>query len=85
MRKSDPESPLPLSIRLDPVSNGEVLPAPIPRLREAQRLAHAQPDRTSRQLGVKVICVHKGLSLEGFDPAYAGCRDVGRVARAFGS
>jgi uncharacterized protein len=37
----------------------------------------------ARQLGVKVICIHKGLSLTGFDPLYAGCRDIGPAARAF--
>jgi predicted TIM-barrel fold metal-dependent hydrolase len=37
----------------------------------------------ARQLGAKVICIHKGLSLQGFDPTYAGCRDVGPVAKAF--
>jgi hypothetical protein len=37
----------------------------------------------ARQLGAKVICVHKGLSLLGFDPLYAGCRVVGVVARRF--
>ena len=37
----------------------------------------------ARQLGAKVICIHKGLSLAGFDPLYAGCRDIGPAARAF--
>jgi predicted TIM-barrel fold metal-dependent hydrolase len=37
----------------------------------------------ARQLGAKVICIHKGLSLTGFDPLYAGCRDVGPVAKMF--
>jgi predicted TIM-barrel fold metal-dependent hydrolase len=37
----------------------------------------------ARQLGVKVICIHKGLSLTGFDPLYAGCRDVGPAAKMF--
>jgi uncharacterized protein len=37
----------------------------------------------ARALGAKVICIHKGLSLTGFDPLYAGCRDIGPVAKAF--
>jgi len=37
----------------------------------------------ARKLGIKVVCVHKGLILPGFDPEYAGCRDIGVVAKAF--
>jgi predicted TIM-barrel fold metal-dependent hydrolase len=37
----------------------------------------------ARKLGAKVICVHKGLSLEGFDPQWSGCRDIGPVAKMF--
>ncbi|HET7292397.1 MAG TPA: amidohydrolase family protein [Vicinamibacteria bacterium] len=37
----------------------------------------------ARKLGANVICIHKGLSLLGFDPLYAGCRDVGPVAKMF--
>jgi len=37
----------------------------------------------ARQLGAGVICIHKGLSLLGFDPLYAGCRDIGPAAKAF--
>jgi predicted TIM-barrel fold metal-dependent hydrolase len=37
----------------------------------------------ARRLGAKVICIHKGLSLLGYDPTYAGCRDIGPVAKRF--
>ncbi len=37
----------------------------------------------ARALGAKVICIHKGLSLLGFDPQYAGCRDIGPAAKRF--
>jgi predicted TIM-barrel fold metal-dependent hydrolase len=37
----------------------------------------------ARQLGVKTICIHKGLSFDGYEPRYAACDDVGRVARLF--
>lgn len=37
----------------------------------------------ARKLGAKVICIHKGLSLLGYDPLYAGCRDIGPVAKRF--
>jgi predicted TIM-barrel fold metal-dependent hydrolase len=37
----------------------------------------------ARKLGVTVVCVHKGIILPGFDPEYAGCRDIGVVAKAF--
>ena len=37
----------------------------------------------ARTLGVKTICIHKGLPFGGLDPAFASCEDVGRVARMF--
>jgi predicted TIM-barrel fold metal-dependent hydrolase len=37
----------------------------------------------ARALGVKVICVHKGLPLPGQDHEYSTCRDIGVVAKAF--
>jgi predicted nucleotidyltransferase len=37
----------------------------------------------ARSLGIKVICVHKGLPLPGQDYAFSTCRDVGVVAKAF--
>jgi predicted TIM-barrel fold metal-dependent hydrolase len=37
----------------------------------------------ARALGIKVICVHKGLPLPGQDYPYSTCRDVGVVAKAF--
>ncbi len=37
----------------------------------------------ARSLGVKVICVHKGLPLPGMQDEYSLCRDVGPVAKRF--
>jgi hypothetical protein len=37
----------------------------------------------ARQLGVKIICAHKGLSLPGFTFDFASPRDIGVVARMF--
>jgi predicted TIM-barrel fold metal-dependent hydrolase len=37
----------------------------------------------ARRLGVKTICIHKGLSFEGHEPRYGACDDVGRVARMY--
>jgi predicted TIM-barrel fold metal-dependent hydrolase len=37
----------------------------------------------ARKLGVKTICIHKGLSFDGHEPRYAACDDVGRVARKY--
>ncbi|MGH7267681.1 MAG: amidohydrolase family protein, partial [Candidatus Rokuibacteriota bacterium] len=37
----------------------------------------------ARRLGVKTICIHKGLSFDGYEPRYAACEDVGRAARMF--
>jgi predicted TIM-barrel fold metal-dependent hydrolase len=37
----------------------------------------------ARRLGVKTICIHKGLSFDGYDPRYAACDDIGRVARMY--
>jgi len=37
----------------------------------------------ARSLGIKVICVHKGLPLPGQDYEFSTCRDVGVVAKAF--
>jgi predicted TIM-barrel fold metal-dependent hydrolase len=37
----------------------------------------------ARRLGVKTICIHKGLSFDGYEPRYAACHDVGRVARIY--
>jgi hypothetical protein len=37
----------------------------------------------ARSLGIKVICVHKGLPLPGQEYPFSTCRDVGVVAKAF--
>ncbi len=37
----------------------------------------------ARVLGVRVICVHKGLPLAGMDLEHSTCRDVGVVARRY--
>ncbi|CAL1241083.1 amidohydrolase family protein [Candidatus Methylocalor cossyra] len=37
----------------------------------------------ARALGVKVICVHKGLPLFGLDYTHSTCRDVGAVAKRY--
>jgi predicted TIM-barrel fold metal-dependent hydrolase len=37
----------------------------------------------ARALGIKTIAIHKGLSFGGFPLKYAGCADVGRVAKLF--
>src|SRR5690606_25153019 len=37
----------------------------------------------ARSLGVKLVCVHKGLPFSGMDPLYASAEDVGRVAKLF--
>jgi predicted TIM-barrel fold metal-dependent hydrolase len=37
----------------------------------------------ARALGVKLICIHKGLPLFRLKPEYASCRDVGPVARRY--
>jgi predicted TIM-barrel fold metal-dependent hydrolase len=37
----------------------------------------------ARALGVKIICIHKGLPLFGLDYAHSTCRDVGVVARRY--
>jgi hypothetical protein len=37
----------------------------------------------ARRLGIKTICIHKGLSFAGHEPRFAACDDVGRVARRF--
>lgn len=37
----------------------------------------------ARELGIKRICVHKGLSLRRQSPRFADCADVGRVAARF--
>lgn len=37
----------------------------------------------ARRLGVKTICIHKGLSFDGYEPRYAACDDVGRAAKMF--
>lgn len=37
----------------------------------------------ARALGVRTICIHKGLSLPRMSPAHADCADVGRAARLF--
>jgi hypothetical protein len=37
----------------------------------------------ARALGIRTICIHKGLPFGGLDPQFAGCEDVGRVARMF--
>lgn len=52
-RKSDPERPLPLPIKLDPCSNGEYSPRPrSPSIARAQRLAHQLAEEGARRLGV---------------------------------
>jgi uncharacterized protein len=38
---------------------------------------------TARSLGVKVVCVHKGLTFGGHQPQFARCDDVGRVAKRY--
>ena len=37
----------------------------------------------ARNLGVKTIAIHKGISFGRFPPEYARCDDVGRIARAY--
>ena len=37
----------------------------------------------ARQLGIRTICVHKGLLFSGFPEAYGRCADVGRAARLY--
>jgi predicted TIM-barrel fold metal-dependent hydrolase len=37
----------------------------------------------ARSLGVKVICIHKGLPLFGLDHAHSTCRDIGVVAERY--
>lgn len=37
----------------------------------------------ARALGVKVICVHKGLPLFGMDHEHSTCRDIGVVAKMY--
>ncbi|HYE36681.1 amidohydrolase family protein [Methylocaldum sp.] len=37
----------------------------------------------ARSLGVKVICIHKGLPLFGLDYTHSTCRDIGVVAKRF--
>jgi predicted TIM-barrel fold metal-dependent hydrolase len=37
----------------------------------------------ARALGVRTICVHKGLTFGGHAPEFARCDDVGRVARRY--
>jgi predicted TIM-barrel fold metal-dependent hydrolase len=37
----------------------------------------------AKALGIKVICIHKGLPLFGLRPEYGTCRDVGPVARRY--
>ncbi len=37
----------------------------------------------ARALGIKIICVHKGLSFPNMEKPYAGCRDIGVVAKRF--
>jgi uncharacterized protein len=50
------------------------------RLDEAAGLAFIE---RARELGVKIVCAHKGLSLFGLDPAYADPADMGVVAAMF--
>ncbi len=38
---------------------------------------------TARELGIRRICVHKGLSLRRQSPQFSDCADVGRAARLF--
>jgi uncharacterized protein len=52
-RKSVPEPPPRLPIKLDPVSNGEFVPRPLdPRVAEAQRRALARADESARRVGL---------------------------------
>jgi hypothetical protein len=52
-RKSRPDEPPLLPVKLDPVSNGEFVPPPLdPRVRAAQRRAHARAEVAARRLGV---------------------------------
>ncbi|UJR86318.1 amidohydrolase family protein [Sandaracinus amylolyticus] len=52
-RKSDPERPLRLPIKLGPCSNGEYTPRPrSPVIARAQRLAHELAERGARRLGL---------------------------------
>ncbi len=37
----------------------------------------------ARRLGVRNICIHKGLSFSGFPREFANCEDVGRAARLY--
>ena len=37
----------------------------------------------ARALGIKTICIHKGLPFQGQDAKFASCEDVGRAARLF--
>ena len=37
----------------------------------------------ARQLGIKIICAHKGFPLAGFDPAFSAPDDIGVVAPMF--
>lgn len=37
----------------------------------------------ARRLGVRNICIHKGLTFPGQEPRFAACDDVGRVARRY--
>ena len=37
----------------------------------------------AREVGVKIICAHKGLPLFGFDPAFGSPRDFGVVAKRY--
>ncbi|MBM3508036.1 MAG: amidohydrolase [Alphaproteobacteria bacterium] len=37
----------------------------------------------ARKLGVRTICIHKGLPFGGQDPAFATCDDVGPAAKLF--
>jgi len=37
----------------------------------------------ARRIGVKNICMHKGLAFGGQEPRYASCVDVGRVAKRY--
>jgi hypothetical protein len=38
---------------------------------------------TARAIGIRRICIHKGLSFGGMPREYASCVDVGRVARRY--
>lgn len=37
----------------------------------------------ARKLGVRTVCIHKGLPFGGQDPAFATCADVGPAAKLF--